>query len=655
MHRTPSPRVDPDRVLRELLEGTSTETGEAFFDLLVRHLARALDVRFAWVTELLEREQRLRALSFWVGDGYYQGYEYAIPGTPCEHVVQRRALCRYGDRVVDLFPNDPDLGPLGAVSYLGAPLLDTDGRVLGNLAVMDTAPIADDAEGLETVFRIFAARAAAELRRLRRDQTLTERGAQLVQLFNAAMDAVIEMNADLRPRQMNGAARRLLGGEDPPAPAPSIADALEPASHARLKRLMEELPRRPDGSRSVWIPNGLEVRHPPNRAVQADATLTCYQSGGETVFVLIARDVNERLEAERRISALTDETEYLKEEIAWLHGWSGLVGRSPALRNVLQAVEQVAHSDATVLLQGETGTGKELIARAIHERSPRSNRRLVRLNCAAIPSQLQESEFFGHQKGAFTGATEHRQGRFKLADGGTLFLDEVGELPLDLQAKLLRVLQEGEYEPVGGARTERVDVRVISATNRDLSAMVEDGRFRRDLWYRLNVFPIRLPPLRERGDDVALLAQSFLDNLAARLRKQPLVLDADGRARLQAYDWPGNVRELQNVIERAVILSPPGGPLRLRDALPGPPQPRPVSPPIAPAPSTEDTAHILTAAELRDIERRNIIRALQRCRGKIAGSSGAARLLGLPPSTLASRMKSLGIDRASTAPNPTRT
>jgi transcriptional regulator with GAF, ATPase, and Fis domain len=264
----------------------------------------------------------------------------------------------------------------------------------------------------------------------------------------------------------------------------------------------------------------------------------------------------------------------------------------------------------------------------------------VRVNCAAIPGTLIESEFFGHERGAFTGASTRRDGRFALADGGTIFLDEVGELPLDLQAKLLRVLQEGEFEPLGSTRTRKVDVRVVAATNRDLGAMVAEGRFREDLFYRLNVFPLRVPPLRERGADVALLARTFAERFARRMGRRLGPLDPDDIRRLQEYPWPGNVRELQNVIERAIILST-GSRLDLARAMPATAAPAP--PPVAVDAGSE--SRLLTAKEIEALERANIERVLAACAGKISGESGAARRLGLAPSTLSSRMKALGIQR----------
>jgi transcriptional regulator with GAF, ATPase, and Fis domain len=350
------------------------------------------------------------------------------------------------------------------------------------------------------------------------------------------------------------------------------------------------------------------------------------------------RNVNERLEAERRIVTLTDEAEYLRAELRDLGRSGEIVGRSEGLVQVLHDLRQVAPADTTVLILGETGTGKELFARALHAASGRREGPLVKVNCAAIPATLIESEFFGHERGAFTGATGKRDGRFTLADGGTIFLDEVGELPIELQGKLLRVLQEGEFEPVGSSRTRKVDVRVVAATNRDLFRSIAEGKFREDLYYRLSVFPISVPPLRERGDDVVLLAEEFARQFAARMGRRVEPLSPALAARLKAYAWPGNVRELQNVIERAVITARDGQ-LNLERALPATPAA------VGEGAASREEGGILTADEMARLERENILRALEKAEWQVAGESGAARLLGVAPSTLASRMKALGVRR----------
>jgi transcriptional regulator with GAF, ATPase, and Fis domain len=334
------------------------------------------------------------------------------------------------------------------------------------------------------------------------------------------------------------------------------------------------------------------------------------------------------------------ENVYLREEVKAALDFGNLVGQSPALQKVLRQIELVAQTETSVLILGESGTGKELVARAIHERSLRRTRPMISVNCGSIPHELFESEFFGHVKGAFTGAIRDRVGRFQLADGGTLFLDEVGEIPLWLQSKLLRVLQEGEFERVGEERTRRVDVRIVAATNRDLRREVDQGRFRPDLYYRLSVFPIEVPPLRERKDDIGPLAAHFINRSCSKLNCAETKLTNSIVQQLQGYDWPGNIRELQNVIERAVILSG-GGPLKLdhtvldtsarsrRDALA--------------EESVTPQSRILTIEEFKRLERENITRALAQAGFKVYGPGGAAELLGVRPTTLASRMKALNI------------
>lgn len=332
------------------------------------------------------------------------------------------------------------------------------------------------------------------------------------------------------------------------------------------------------------------------------------------------------------------ENAYLKEEVTQAT-FGELVGQSPALGTVSQQIDLVAPTESSVLIFGESGTGKELVARELHRRSERSEKPLIKVNCAAIPRELYESEFFGHTKGSFTGAVRDRIGRFELADGGTLFLDEIGEIPLDLQAKLLRILQERELERIGEERTRRVDVRIIAATNRNLKEESAAGRFRQDLYYRLSVFPIELPPLRDRIEDIPLLANHFLAQLSRRVGRPKLKLTIASVQQMQQYHWPGNVRELQHVLERAVILST-GDQLRID-------LPQAESSTSTPTTSerTSDSRStgqpILTAEQMRDFETENIRRALDATDGKLYGSDGAAELLGMKPTTLASRLKKL--------------
>jgi formate hydrogenlyase transcriptional activator len=347
---------------------------------------------------------------------------------------------------------------------------------------------------------------------------------------------------------------------------------------------------------------------------------------------------------------LEQENRYLQQEICEQGHHRDIVGSSPALQQTLRQVDVVAATDTTVLIHGETGTGKELIARAIHERSPRRDRPLVKLNCSAISAGLVESELFGHLKGAFTGATDRRIGRFELADGGTLFLDEVSELPLDTQTKLLRVLQEGEFEPVGSSKTHNVNVRVIAASNRDLQADVVSGRFRADLFYRLNVFPIQVPPLRARTGDIPVLAKFFMERFARKLGKPLKHISPETLAALQAHSWPGNIRDLQNTIERAAVLST-GDMLHIDWDLQSGPQScfavAATKEPSAEASGNGATEPHREPRTLEEIERQHFIAVLRRTRGVIEGPNGAARILDLKPSTTRFRIRKLGIKRES--------
>jgi len=347
-------------------------------------------------------------------------------------------------------------------------------------------------------------------------------------------------------------------------------------------------------------------------------------------------------EIQRLKSQLEQQNAYLQEEVVEAKAFGDLVGQSAALRQIVSQIDLVAPTDASVLILGETGTGKELVAHEIHRRSKRKEKALVRVNCASIPKELYESEFFGHAKGAFTGAIKDRAGRFEAAEGGTLFLDEIGEVPLDLQGKLLRALQEKRYERVGEDRTRFADVRIVAATNRDLKKEVAAGRFREDLYYRLNVFPIQVVPLRERKEDVAQLAQHFIKLSAKELGCPKPRLTQAGMVQLQSYDWPGNIRELRNVIERAVILAG-GGALEFDLPASGI-----TSPPTLPTPA-DDEANVkqefFTESEMQQRGRENLLAVLKKSGWKIKGADGAAELLGVKPTTLLSRIKKMGLKR----------
>ncbi|MGA6987663.1 MAG: sigma 54-interacting transcriptional regulator [Terriglobales bacterium] len=521
-------RHSAEETFRSIVVGTAAVTGDDFFASLVRHMAAAFRVRHAFIASC-DDQKRAKTLAFWDTDQLGKNFEFDITDTPCMKVLQGE-VCHYEKGIQVLFPLDKGLEDWHIESYLGVPMLDGMGCVIGHIAALDDKPMKHDPRAID-VLKIFAARAAAELKRQRAEAQLQ---AALVQV----------------------------------------------------------------------------------------------------------KELQHKLEAENV---------YLQEEISKEHNFEEVVGNSRALIKVLQQVETVAPTDSTVLILGETGCGKELFARAIHSHSKRKGRPLVKLNCGAIPTGLVESELFGHMKGAFTGALERRMGRFELADGGTLFLDEVSELPLDTQVKLLRVLQEHEFEPLGSSRTLRVNVRIIAASNRDLEKAVQEGHFRADLYYRLNVLPVSVPPLRQRRSDIPLLTSFFVERFARQLGKQGIAIAQETIDALTQYDWPGNIRELQNVIERAVVLSQ-GPILRLgRDLLPfSNDDPEPANEvgdgTSSDKPRSEEdlNAHL----SLQQVEKRHILEVLAKTEWVIEGPRGAAKLLGLHPNTLRSRMKRLGIGRS---------
>jgi len=610
--------------LRAIAEGTASEVGVAFFRSLVRNLAAALDVRYAFVSEFCADRAKVRTLAFWAGGQFKDDFEYVIAGTPCEKVLGGEPY-HCADKVAERFPHHkPALDDLAVVSYLAIPVMNSNAQVLGHLAVMDTKPMPLDQSDL-SVFRIFGARAGAELERTHLEATLKDNEERLRDLFDEAPIAYVHEGLDSRFIRANRTAMKSLG---------ITPDQIEgtygknfipdtPDAQRRLKEAFESIGRGTDTSGVV-----LELRRRDNGKPLWIQWWSRPDPGGtytRTMFV----DITDRVLMEQEKARLEAQNRYLQEEIKVSHNFEELIGSSSSLKKVLSNVERVAPTESNVLITGETGTGKELIARAIHNLSPRKDRPLVKVNCAAIPSGLIESELFGHEKGAFTGALARRIGRFELADKGTLFLDEIGDLPLDLQSKLLRVLQEGEFERVGGAQTIKVSVRVIAATNRDLARLVKSGHYRPDLYYRLNVFPVHLPPLRERGGDVAQLARYFVHKHAAAQGKKIERIPERLWTELQGYHWPGNIRELQHAIERAVILTE-GPELAVVDWLATPGQ-------------VAEGGQVPT---LEKMERDHIVRALEHTNWRVSGDKGAAAILGLKPTTLEARMKKLGIERA---------
>ena len=613
-----------DLTLRKIDEGTAATTGAEFFNSLVKSLAEALQAKYAFVSKFVEGNRaRVRTLAFWKGDGFLDNFEYDLPHTPCERVLAGE-VCLFPEKVQDLFPEHrEDLAKLGVESYLAIPVSDRSGTVLGHLAVMDTKPMHDDPRVL-SVFKIFGVRAGAELERERMDVQLKENEERLRDLFDEAPIAYVHEGLDSRFIRANRAAMRNLGitPDEVPRTYGSSLVPDTPDAQRRLKEAFDSLGRGADTSGVV-----LELRRKDNGKPLWIQWWSRPDKTGQftrTMFI----DITERVLMEQEKARLEAQNVYLQEEIKGTHNFEELIGSSTTLKKVLKNVERVAPTDSTVLIIGETGTGKELIARAIHNLSPRKNKPLVKVNCAAIPSGLIESELFGHEKGAFTGALTKKMGRFELADKGTIFLDEIGELPLDLQSKLLRVLQEGEFERVGGTQTFKINVRVIAATNRDLEQQSKTGHYRPDLYYRLNVFPIHLPALREREGDIPLLVQYFVRKFATNFGKKIDRIPERMMTALQRYQWPGNIRELEHIIERAVILSE-GSELE----------------PIEWLSPSNGNAAVGKTLTLEEMERQHIVDVLEHTNWRVSGEKGAAKILGLNPTTLEARMKKLDITR----------
>jgi PAS domain S-box-containing protein len=545
--------TETDRLIRLIVEHTHTKFGREYFMVLVRHLSEALEVKGAWVTELLEKEQKLKSFAFWFAGNYVEHYEYDIVNTPCERVVEDRDCLLVPDKVIELFPNDPDLAPLNAVSYMGYPLFDENRKVIGHLAILHDAPLHPSKEQ-EAVFRLFVQRANAELLRLWTFEALKDRKQRLSTLLNHMHDAILEVDELGFVSLANPASCQLIDMPLEELEGSLLFGHFEPESASELRTILKKDAKSPSAKEnSAAIRRELHLYHTNGQTIPVEASFCSYRINAELFHTILIRDFKELRRAEQRIKILEEDSQRISHSPS-----ASIMGECHAIQKVLEDLRQVAKSNSTVLLLGESGTGKEVFAKEIHQQCTRKDKPLIIVNCAAIPANLIESEFFGHEKGAFTGALQRREGRFSLADGGTIFLDEIGELPLDLQPKLLRVLQEGEFETLGGNRTIKVDVRVIAATNRDLQTMVKEGTFREDLFYRLNVIPVQLPPLRERGKDVLLLADLFMKKFSKANGKKIFPLNQEMCNILLNYTWPGNIRELQHVIERAVILSKDG-------------------------------------------------------------------------------------------------
>ena len=592
-----------------------------------------MGAEYAFVAEFADVNTRVRTLAYWFRGRFHENIEYDLSGSPCEQVL-RGKLCHYPRDVQQGFPTDQLLVDLSVESYLGVPLLDAQGVTLGHLAVFDSRPMSAEPKRLYT-FRIFAARAAAELERLRAEKLHRESEQRLRDLYEEAPIAYVIEDLESRFISANRAAMRILGIK-----AEEVADttgmSLVPETPDAQRRVKEALTSIGQGADTSGVV--LELRRKDNgQPVWVQWWSKPIPGGNYTRTMFV--DITDRVLAEQDRNRLQQQNAYLQEEIKSVHNFEEIIGQSSTLAAVLENTRLVAPTDTSVLITGETGTGKELIARAIHSASTRREKPLIKVNCAALPTGLVESELFGHEKGAFTGAINRRIGRFELAAGGTIFLDEIGEIPLDVQAKLLRILQEREFERLGGAHTIKADVRIIAATNRDLLKAVREKTFREDLYYRLSVFPVVLPPLRERTDDIPLLAQFLVNKFAMRVGKRLEGISPQAMQRLLAYSWPGNVRELENVLERAVILCQ-GPMLEIDPALvsKGP------SPAVDLATAAAAT-DLPSTLNLQEVECAHIRAVLQRTNWVIEGSRGAATILGLHPNTLRSRLKKLGISR----------
>ncbi len=642
----------------EVAQGVSGKTGSAFFQSLARHLAVALKADFVLVGAFEKANGRIQTLAAYKDGAELEGFEYDLAGTPCSKLIEKQA-CSYPSGVRRSFPEDRRLAEIGAEGCAGAPLIDSKGQFTGVVCALTRGTL-QTPKIAEALLQIFAAHASSELERKNYEEALARSERHYRALVTHGNEAVmrIDLEQPIPPAlsddekvemayrygyvgECNDQAARLYG-----------RNAAEELLGARVGEVFprtdpQQIQDLRAGFRDDWKNSQVE-RTVQGRRLLLTRDAIVRDGIGYGAWVT-ARDVTElrqveaevrRLNAElqSRVGELTElktrlerDNAYLLEEINAEQNHHTMVGSSPRFRELLEKIRLVAGTSATVLITGETGTGKELVARTIHHLSPRRNRPLVKVNCAAISAGLVESELFGHVKGAFTGASERRVGRFEHAHGGTILLDEISELPLESQAKILRVLQEQEFEPVGSNRTVKVDVRVLAATNRNLPEAVREGRFRMDLYYRLQVIPVEVPPLRERREDIPLLANHFLAVLARQFGRRVNRISGGMMEQLVGYDWPGNIRELENFLARAVVLSS-GEVLDLPLDLSG-------------RGKSEGEGPEQVPQSLHDAERQHIQRVLASNGWIIEGPKGAAHVLQMNPSTLRSLMKRLGIRR----------
>lgn len=662
---------EPSEMLRIISEGTAPVIGGDFFKSLAYHVIVSTGIRYAIVTECANvAKTRVRTLVYIEREQFLDNFEYDLAGTPCEIVMK-------GDNyycTTDLdtfFPKDE-----GVKSYFGVPIFLSNGEVIGHIAIFDTKPMTISVEKLN-ILKIFASRAGAEIERKRKDELLESSMIRYQGLFEDSpiglceedfsevrkyIDQIKQQYSDTlasilqnHPEEIRNAYRkiirlsanksqvRLFDFDTEEQYFNHLANRFMPSAFKDLIITFDRNELVFEREIEIESANGQRKVLKVKRVLLPGSEISWSKS------LISCVDISEQKKAEQELQTALGEVKilkekleaeniYLQQEIKQDHNFEDIVSKSEKFKQVLEKIEQVADTDATVLILGESGTGKELIARGIHSISNRRNRPLVKVNCAALPANLIESELFGHEKGAFTGALAQKIGRFELANGGTLFLDEIGEMPIELQSKLLRVLQEGEFERVGSSKTIRVDVRIIAATNRELENSVNNKEFRADLYYRLNVFPIHSPALRDRKEDIPVLVNHFCKKYGVKFGKKITAVPKPVLDRLMTYDWPGNVRELENIIERGLIITKTNT-LEIGDWLPNTPSKESTLKPAI----TEGKAQ--AAISLEEVERQHILDVLIKTNWKIRGEHGAAKALDLNPTTLEARMKKLGIVR----------
>lgn len=621
-----------EELLRTVSEATSGQVGYDYFRELTKYITITLGVKYALVTECAnEAKTRLRTISFVDNTTPLENIEYDLDGTPCEIVMQGKDyFC--ANELEKMFPKEK-----GMQSYVAVPIYSpASNEVVGHIAALDDKPMSEN-QNQTSILKIFAARAGSEIDRIKAEEQLQVANKNLAtlldeseqrfrDLFEEAPIAYVHEGLDSKFIKANRAALRILGVKPEEVPftygktlAPDTPDAQK-----RMKEAFESVGRGTDTSGVV-----LELRRKDNNKPIWIQWWSNPDIGGQftrTMFI----DITDKVLMEQEQARLQAQNQYLQEEIKLTYNFEDIISKSKDFHKVLQQIEKVASTDATVLILSESGTGKELLARAVHNISSRSKRPLIKINCATLPANLIESELFGHERGAFTGAMERKIGRFELADGGTIFLDEIGELPVELQAKLLRVLQEGEFERLGNPKTIKVNVRLIAATNRNLQQAIDKKEFREDLFYRLNVFPIISPPLRHRKEDIPLLVKHFVKKYEGKMGKEIKNIPDNVVEALMEYDWPGNVRELENLVERALILTN-SHILEYGDWIPT---------------AKNATANAKSSLQkMDDVEKEHIITVLNSTGWKVSGEKGAAKILGLNATTLEARMKKLGITR----------